>query len=178
MLEVEIELTDWVFDAVAAQEVLTIDRRYFQLAKPLERRLYELARKHVGQQPEFRIGIDKLRNKTGSQSTEKEFRRLLQAIISDDERHNHIPGYSFRLEENIIVMRPKGEAHHPSPPPSQRQLKTETYDKARLVAPGWDVHAIEADWQSWIEKKNITPESNDAHFLAFCKQRGRYPGFR
>jgi plasmid replication initiation protein len=48
MQEVEIVLSDWVFQAVEAQEVLTLDRRYFQLAKPLERRLYELARKHVG----------------------------------------------------------------------------------------------------------------------------------
>ena len=92
MQEVEIELSDWVFQAVEAQEVLTLDRRYFQLAKPLERRLYELARKHVGQQSGFRIGIEKLRNKCGSQSTAKEFRRLLQTIIDDDAKHNHMPG--------------------------------------------------------------------------------------
>ena len=53
MQEVEVVLSDWVFQAVEAQEVLTLDRRYFQLAKPLERRLYELARKHVGQQASF-----------------------------------------------------------------------------------------------------------------------------
>ena len=44
MQEVEIVLSDWVFRAVEASEVLTLDRRYFQLAKPLERRLYEIAR--------------------------------------------------------------------------------------------------------------------------------------
>ena len=90
-----------------AQEVLTLDRRYFQLAKPLERRLYELARKHVGQQAGFRIGLEKLRTKCGSQSTVKEFRRLLQSIIDDDAKHNHMPGYSIALDGDMVDMQPK-----------------------------------------------------------------------
>ena len=179
MQEVEIQLSDWVFQAVEAQEVLTLDRRYFQLAKPLERRLYELARKHVGQQPSFKIGLDKLRNKCGSQSTLKEFRRLLQSIIDDDTQHNHMPGYSFVLDGDIVEMRTKHQA--PSPVAngfSQMRLRTESYDTARNYAPGWDVHAIEAEWRSWVERKGITPHNADAHFLSFCKRRGKYPGFR
>ena len=147
-----------IFQAVEAQEVLTLDRRYFQLAKPLERRLYELARKHAGQQPSFTIGLEKLRNKSGSQSTLKEFRRLLQSIIKDDSDHNHMPGYSFHLDGEMVEMRRKtGESPPPLPGPSIR-LKTETYEGARALAPGcWDVHAIEADWRDWITKKSITP---------------------
>ena len=102
-IEIEIELSDWVFQAVQAQEVLTLDRRYFQLAKPLERRLYELARKHVGQQNSFSIGLEKLHNKCGSQSTLKEFRRLLQSIIKDDKQHNHMPGYGLTLDAELGV---------------------------------------------------------------------------
>jgi replication initiator protein A len=113
MQEVEIVLSDWVFQAVEAQEVLTLDRRYFQLAKPLERRLYELARKHIGQQENFKIGLEKLRNKCGSQSTLKEFRRLLQSIITDDVQHNHMPGYSFHLDGDMVEMRRK--TAEPSP---------------------------------------------------------------
>ena len=180
MQEVEVVLSDWVFQAVEAQEVLTLDRRYFQLAKPLERRLYELARKHVGQQPSFKIGLEKLRNKCGSQSTLKEFRRLVQSIIEDDTQHNHMPGYSFILEGDMVEMRTKQPL---SPSPSvngydQLRLRTESYELARAHAPGWDVHAIEADWRGWIERKGIVPNNADAHFIAFCKRRGKYPGFR
>lgn len=178
MLEIEVVLSDWVFDAVEAEEVLTLDRRYFQLAKPLERRLYELARKHVGYQAEFKIGLDKLRVKCGSQSTEKEFRRLLLAIIEVDREHDHMPGYSFSLEDDIVFMRPKGEIAPPPLPLFGNLLKSETYERARDLATGWDIHGLESDWREWIEKKGITPRDHDAHFLSFCKRRGRYPGFK
>jgi hypothetical protein len=182
MQEVEIVLSDWVFHAVEAQEVLTLDRRYFQLAKPLERRLYELARKHVGAQASFKIGLDKLRAKCGSQSTTKEFRRLLQSIIADDKQHNHMPGYSFAiLDEDMVEMRAKVGA--PSPvrvngSVDRLRLVEATYDQARKLAPGWDIHAIEAEWRGWVERKGIIPRKPDAHFLAFCKRRGKYPGFK
>ena len=177
MQEVEIELSDWVFQAVEAHEVLTLDRRYFQLAKPLERRLYELARKHVGQQASFRIGIDKLRNKCGSQSTLKEFRRLLQSIVDDDRMHDHMPGYAFSISEDMVDIRAKAGASLPALPAPFLRLCDETYAQGPLYAPGWDIHALEGEWRDWIAKKAITPRQPDAHFLAFCKRRGKYPGF-
>lgn len=177
MEEVEIRLSDWVFQAVEALEVLTLDRRYFQLKKPLERRLYELARKHAGQQALFRIGLDKLRGKCGSQSTLKEFRRLLEAIIEDDLKHKHFPGYRFTLtDDNIVEMRPKpGTVTTAS---GVFELDAHSYEQARIVAPGWDVYGLEGEWRDWIAKKSITPRRADAHFIAFCKRRGTYPGFR
>lgn len=177
MHEVEIELSDWVFQAVEAQEVLTLDRRYFQLAKPLERRLYELARKHVGQQASFKIGLEKLRAKCGSQSTVPEFRRLLQTIIADDAKHNHMPGYSIELVEDMVEMRPKRGAEAPSPPSPFGNLRADTYERGREFAPGWDIHALEGEWRDWLAKKSIEPREPDAHFLSFCRRRGKYPGF-
>jgi plasmid replication initiation protein len=179
MQEIEIELSEWVFQAVAAQEVLTLDRRYFQLAKPLERRLYELARKHVGQQASFKIGLEKLRLKCGAQSTLKEFRRLLQSIVDDDAAHGHMPGYSVMVDGDMVEMRPKEGGGVTSPLPGLFiQLKPESYELGRAYAPGWDIHGLESEWRAWIEKKSITPHRADAHFLAFCKRRGKYPGFK
>lgn len=74
MLDVEITLSDWVFDAIENNHVLTLNRQYFFLRKPLERRLYELARKHCGTQSKWVVGLDTLREKCGSGSTDKEFR--------------------------------------------------------------------------------------------------------
>ena len=177
MQEVEIVLSDWVFQAVEAHEVLTLDRQYFQLAKPLERRLYELARKHVGQQVSFKIGLEKLRAKCGAQSTLKEFRRLLQTIIDADQLHDHMPGYGFSLDGDMVEMRTKSKL----PSSTQRgvfiHLNEDAYDLGRSYAPGWDIHGIEAEWRAWIARKKISPLHAQAHFLAFCKRRGKYPGF-
>lgn len=178
MQEVEVELSEWVFQAVEAQEVLTLDRRYFLLAKPLERRLYELARKHVGQQTGFKISLDKLRIKCGSQSTLKEFRRLLQTIIEDDDKHAHMPGYALSLVGDMVEMRPKPESEAPLLPPLLVPLSESVYEQARALAPGWDVYGLEGEWRDWLQKKDIKPQSPDAHFLAFCKRRGKYPGFK
>lgn len=180
MQEAEIELSDWVFKAVEAEEVLTLDRRYFQLAKPLERRLYELARKHVGNQTSFKIGLEKLRAKCGSQSTLKEFRRLLQSIIKDDLQHNHMPGYALALDGEMVEMRTKvvRGALSPALHTATLFLHPDTLERGRSLAAGWDIHAVEADWREWVFKKGITPRKPDAHFLAFCKRRGNIKGFR
>ena len=95
MLDVEITLSDWVFDAIENNHVLTLNKQYFFLRKPLERRLYELARKHCGSQPKWKCGLELLRDKCGSGSTTKEFRRLLSKIIEDDGAHDHMPDYRY-----------------------------------------------------------------------------------
>ena len=60
MVQVTVTLSDWLFRAVLAKSVLTLSRDYFRLRKPLERRIYELARKHCGRQPEWRVSIEVL----------------------------------------------------------------------------------------------------------------------
>ena len=177
MQEVEIVLSDWVFRAVEASEVLTLDKRYFQLAKPLERRLYEIARKHVGYQSLFRISLEKLRNKCGSQSTPKEFKRLLQNIINADQLHDHMPGYCFNIVAEIVEMRPKAEQRQISLIASDLTLTDAVRVRAKEIAPGLDIYVIEDEWRAWIEKRGIQPRDSARHFLAFCKRKSIRPAF-
>lgn len=176
MQEVEITLSDWVFNAIEGKEILTLDRRYFQLARPLERRLYELARKHVGEQPQWRIGLEKLQRKTGSQSTLREFKRLLKSVIEDDAQHDHMPTYSIQIEEDdMIVFKRKRDAQTPFMIAGAfHQISDETREEARKVARGWDLNGLEQDWRGWIADKHIKVKNPDAHFLAFCRKRGPY----
>jgi plasmid replication initiation protein len=171
MLDVEITLSDWVFNAIEGREVLTINRRYFQLRKPLERRLYELARKHCGQQKEWRIGLGTLREKCGSGSTLKEFKRLVIKIIEDDSQHDHMPDYQLRLEKDVVVVGQKDDKRQATLPlpglAEAIRLKPETYEKAKTCAPGWDVYAIEDEWRDWVTEP---PHNADAAFLGFCKK--------
>lgn len=172
MIEVEITLSDWVFNAISEREVLTLNRRYFQLARPLERRLYELARKHVGDQAEFRISIEKLHRKSGSQSTLREFKRLLRSVIDDDAAHDHMPEYRFEIDDGIVVMQPKGE--RPPALPCHLMLDDDALEEGRRAAPGWDIQALAREWQSWITDKRIVVRNPPKHFVSFCQKRGPY----
>ena len=80
--KVRIKLSDWTFRAIQANEVLTIDRRYFRLRRPRERRLYEIARKHCGAQSiAIKFGIEKLQARVGSNAPLKKFRFNMKEII-------------------------------------------------------------------------------------------------
>lgn len=174
MLDVEVTLSDWVFDAIENNHVLTLNRQYFKLRKPLERRLYEIARKHCGAQSLWKVGIELLRDKCGSSSTLKEFRRLLGKIIKDDAEHDHMPDYVFIIDGDIVLVRPKKDAN-PSPlpfPPPMLRLDPETHEEARRVAPGWDMHHLEEEWRTWVLDKGIAVKTPDKHFLSFCRKRG------
>jgi hypothetical protein len=173
MLDVEITLSDWVFDAIENNHVLTLNKQYFLLRKPLERRLYELARKHCGAQAKWPVGLDTLRDKCGSGSTPKEFRRLIGKIIEDDAAHGHMPDYAFTVEGDNVIVRQKKENVIPAPVDMQMQVDEDlTFAKARRVAPGWDIRLLLSEWREWVHSKGIPVQNPDANFLSFCKNRG------
>jgi plasmid replication initiation protein len=180
MQEVEIKLSDWVFNAIRAKEVLTLHRDYFRLRKPLERRMYDLARKHCGQQNTWSIGLELLQKKCGSNSTEKEFRRLVRTIVEQDERHAHFPDYAVTMTEDMVcftnrrVVVAKAKPHsgdlfdrHPNPVVSEKG-----FSSARQAAPRYDIHALYHEWVSWWRDSGC-PEltSPDAAFSSFCRKR-------
>ena len=179
MQEVEIKLSDWVFNAVRSREVLTLHRDYFRLRKPLERRMYELARKHCGRKDEWRVSLATLQKQCGSGSTAREFKRLVQTIVREDEAHSHMPDYAVRLEaDDMVVFANRksmpGQLAAPSASAAVPPLDPETYHDARTVAPGWDVHFLEQRWREWVAKivdEGMEPPRNaDAAFIGFCKK--------
>ncbi|WP_312283472.1 replication initiator protein A [Candidatus Igneacidithiobacillus taiwanensis] len=99
MVAVEVTLSEWLYNAVQAFEVLTIHPDYFRLRKPLARRLYEIARKHCGHQKQWTISLELLQKKAGSKSSLREFRRAVRAIQED----NSLPEYHFVLghDDNV-----------------------------------------------------------------------------
>lgn len=170
MQEVELKLSDWVFNAIRHKEVLTLHRDYFRLRKPLERRMYELARKHCGQQNEWRVSLAILQKKCGSASTEKEFRRLVINIIKEDMAFHHMPDYSVRMEEtDMIVFRNRGTMTPPHQPsiPSSVYLSDKALEEGRKAAPGWDIYQLEREWREWMTEPPRDPE---AAFIGFCRK--------
>lgn len=178
MQEVEIKLSDWVFNAIKAKEVLTLHRDYFRLRKPLERRIYELARKHCGAKGEWRISLDLLQKKCGSSSTPREFKRLVSNIVTQDREHAHMPDYAITLDGHQVVFANRGtmQTRGNAPQGALLFLDPESYEQARKAAPGWDVHHLESEWREWTRDKDA-PKQADKAFLGFCKKwfqkRGR-----
>ena len=170
MQEIEIELSDWVFNAIEAQEVLTLHEDYFRLRKPLERRIYEIARKHCGQKAEWKISLEVLQKKTGSASSSREFKRLVSNITTQDAEFNHMPDYSVRLVDNQVIFqnRRSNIKVNDLSFSARVALKGETIEEARRVAPSWDVYHLESEWRTWMAS-GTPPKNPDQAFLGFCK---------
>ena len=175
-IAVEITVSEWFYNSILANELLTINRDYFRIRKPIERRIYEIVRKHCGDAPSFKIGLDKLHKKTGSSSSLREFRRMVGKTITT----NHLPDYEIALSDDMVTFTNrnwKDPAPPPPLPPLYRGplLKPETYEKAKAIAPGWDIYALAQQWEEWIEKKGIMPKRPDGAFIGFCKKKGPCP---
>lgn len=100
MIGIEVKLSDWFYNSVLGKEVLTIDKEYFRLRKPTERRLYELARKHCGKQKHWKIGLETLRNKLGATAPIVKLKYNLNRISES----SHLPGYTISITDEIVTF--------------------------------------------------------------------------
>lgn len=98
---VSVRLCQWLYRGILKdQRVLTYDPSFFDLP-PLEKRLYEMARAHCGEQPGFKMGLEKLRRRVGSEMGPKDFKSRLVRI---SEKKNPLPEYAFK----VIDRKPPG----------------------------------------------------------------------
>lgn len=173
--KVKIKLSDWTFRAVESMEVLSITSQYFRLRRPLERRLYEIARKHVGTKNQtWTIGIEKLRTKVGTNAPLKKFRFNLKEIIRD----NNVPDYGFMLDGDNVVMQRLVSATEDRPERADWiPLRADTLDKAQVIAAQLRVSVfdLEREWNEWANAKGGTINAPDGAFIAFCKQKQGTP---
>lgn len=172
MISVSVTLSDWIYRAVLAKSVLTLSRDYFRLRKPLERRVYELARKHCGRQAEWKISVSTLHKKAGSAAPIRVFRAALRRMAEE----NHLPDYEmaeaggdvFRFTRRDPVIEPGGAG---------LALASETLEAARAMTPGWDVYALEAEWQGiWARSGRPRLGDADKAFLGWLAKRAKEQG--
>ncbi len=178
LMKVEITLSDWIFRSVDSLEVLSINREYFRLRRPLERRLYEIARKHVGtKNKRWTIGIEKLQRKVGTYSKDKKiqanrlkkFRFNLKEIIRD----GNIPDYGFMLDGDNVVMQRLVDITAIPDRTNFIKLRPDTLDKAQKIAAkiGTSLFELEREWNEWSKSKSEQLKSPDGAFIAFCQQK-------
>lgn len=90
----EIEVSEWTWQMMQqARRMLAIDQAYFEITGGLERKLYGILRRHLGQQSIWHIGLERLQELTGSSAPAKKFRYNMRRIVSEQS----IPGFVLEL---------------------------------------------------------------------------------
>lgn len=184
MISVIVTLSEWLYRAVVSKSVLTLSRDYFRLRRPLERRVYELARKHCGSQPEWRVSMETLQKKSGSVSPLRVFRKMIRDMIAE----GNLPDYLLAEEPgDVLRVTPKAEAlarrrgpggakagQGAGGPQPEPRLAPETLDAARAIAPGMDVYALQAEWLAvWHGTGRARLTAPDRAFLGWLRKRPR-----
>ncbi len=180
----EVELSSWLFRGIEANEVLGISRDYFRLRRPIDRRLYELARKHCGKQVNWRVSCEVLQKKVGSHTSRtRKFAEYLRNVAAE----NHLPDYTMTLENGQAVFwrreadtEKQGKLALLSPaPPAVAEaasvengvrriaISPEALERVREVAPGWDKYFLEAAYTEFFKEKDAA-KNEDARFLAWA----------
>ena len=166
MISVTVTLSDWLFRAVTAKSVLTLSRDYFSLRKPLERRIYELARKHCGNQREWRVSVATLHEKAGSDAPVRVFRAAVRRMIQADP----LPDYELVEDDGDVIRFTRRTLIEE--PGNLPVFGSETRDQARAMAPGFDVYALEAEWRAfWVSAGRQKLSSPDKAFLGWLRGR-------
>lgn len=166
----EVILSDWLMRSIEANEVVRIAPEYFDLRKPLDRRLYEIARKHCGNQKAWSIGLAKLQEKTASNTALKQFRRYVRDAIKRD----NLPFYRLELDDkDKVTVRPRSVSVEYS---GSVKLPEWAEDKARDIAreKGRDFQAMRADFIAWAAKMAAhgnPAEDMGAAFVGYAKKQ-------
>ncbi|MCK4946599.1 MAG: replication initiator protein A [Alphaproteobacteria bacterium] len=173
MIKLEITLSDWFYNSIVSKEVLTINRDYFRLGKPMERRLYEIARKHCGAQKEWSINLTRLMDKTGAKSTLRLFRSRLKDIAKD----NHLPDYNIFVNNNDnVTFSQKRDVSKQEmlPLDDLPHISSKTIERARQIVTnaetGWDFNTLHTEFtQSLIG--GFRPDKVNGAFINFVKKK-------
>lgn len=99
MVAVEVTFPDWLIRSVTAKHVLTLSPDYFRIRKPIDRRIYELARKHCGAQRQWQCTLKTLHEKSGSTDALRNFRGAIKSLAGADD----LPDYKISIDADDLV---------------------------------------------------------------------------
>lgn len=165
----EIVLSDWVLRAIESADVVSISPQYFFLRRPMERRLYEIARKFCGHKPKFHINLENLQAKTGSNAPLKKFRFNLHEIIEDDKT----PFYHFEIsDKDLVTIRPRTAKIEGAKDIKLEDWALEQGAKHARNA-GWDFYVVQANWQDMARTMIASgnpPKNASKAFVGYCNK--------
>jgi len=165
---VEVVLAEWLFESIHGFDVLTLDKRYFDIPGSVERWLYLYARKATGgAHGMWRETFKSLYQKSASQQAFKHYASSLRKLI----QKNNLPGLRLELVQSIrgkdmlLMERTEkrvGLEKQSKPENSQGQFqlieKTPLEEAWENVLEAMSRHLGEATVKSWLR---------DLHLIGF-----------
>lgn len=120
---VEVVLAEWLFESIQGFNVLTIDKRYFEISGGVERWLYLHAKKATGNAAGvWRESFKSLHKKSASQQAYKHYAHALRKLIE----RNELPGLNLSRHESArgeeMLGMERTEKREVLPAPAEIQL--------------------------------------------------------
>lgn len=161
-----IQISEWLFNSIQRHKVLTLSRDYFRLRNPLDRRIYELARKMCGSQQRFDVSLEKLLPRTGMKDSIYKFRHKIKHLVESD----HLPDYQLEYDptHDRLIFLNRGSVQSQVIELYEGRVDADVYDHIRHVAPGWDSRYIEQEWRKWCGEEEIEPKHPTRHLIKFA----------
>ena len=153
--------------------MLTLHDDYFRLKTPLERAIYQVVRKHCGEQRMWNIGLAKLQAKVGSKRASRKFRADIKAFAAR-WRDQDFLDYCLEFDDDADQM----VARYANDPrripadrqPTERRLTPRTLKTMRRKHPDLDPGQMERLWRNWAARQPEQPRNTQAAFLGFCRR--------
>jgi len=177
MLGCQIQLSRWMMEAVNSNQVLRLNRDYFRLRRPLDRRLYQIVRKHCGNQEKWDIGLPKLYAKSGARTALKDFRyRVREFMDRWDERlereDQDFLGYRMEYDptrDMVVVHKTQPENVPVETLLTIPEQPSEDFMRiARAECPGYDPVIPYRAWTNWAKRQGGGVKHPEKAFRGFC----------
>jgi plasmid replication initiation protein len=171
-------LPEWLFEAVCERQlILSIHKDYFLLTGGLERWLYRFIRKQAGSNPAgWNWKLRTLHKRSGSLQRYSDFVGYIRKIVNKKQLLDYQLEIYRKNNEYFLhaqrVLDPRNKTAEIISPRMVNflSLKTVTYEKAKEIAPGYDIYALEEDWRRTTQNNGLKLQNPDAAFLAWCKK--------
>ena len=180
LLGCEIVLSRWMMAAIDGNHVLPLHRDYFRLRRPLDRRIYQIVRKHCGDKASWEIGLPKLYAKSGSLTRVSQFRHQMKDFAARWEENRvreetDFLGYevAFDAGRDMLTARRRADESLAATEVALALPSEPSFDQiasARELAPGYDAYQIYQDWVVWAVRQDRPVKDPEAAFRGFARR--------
>mgnify|MGYP005993306913 FL=1 len=181
MVGLKVSLSRKLYDSMKEKkELLTINPDYFKLTKPIEKKIYEIARKHVGRKTSQSINTSTLLTKTGSVAKIKEMRRSIKAMIGKHQKNRTFPDYDiqFSPEKDQVTFTQKEKWWDKNEADIEftfPKFHPAIYEEAKKITPDICVYHLYSEFEKWVLSKptefKLDKKSLQETYLNFCKTK-------
>lgn len=169
--EITIKFSDMVMEQINCSKVLTLHKDYFRLRRAIDRRVYEIARKHCGQQKSWSILLSSLQQKTGSKSPLRTFRLAIKKLAESGNLLDYL--MYFDSDEDKVYFFPRTEFMENIAQKSiSANIPKWAINKVNAFLPHKNGETLLKEWeQVWIETGSKKLENPIGAFIGYCKKQ-------